>query len=254
MNALIARYGLFYPPRMLRGEHVWRFLREVREVEHLTPDEVGQRQWDRLRAALVRAASLPYYSRLFHELGFNPRRSTDAALNACHCSTSPRFARITERCVPATRTAWRSTSGSTGMPFVFEKDASAAAYMDAVMYHVYSWHGIKRSARRKLRFWGMPFARRARTIARLKDLLMNRIRCNAFRTSEVDLRRFYWRAKRFHPEYLYGYPSLIHDFARFVVERRLDWPLRLKAVIGTESCRSGAPRRHRAGIRNPIRQ
>jgi phenylacetate-CoA ligase len=79
----------------------------------------------------------------------------------------------------------------------------------------------------------MPFSTRARATATLKDLLMNRIRCNAFRTGEADLRRFYARVKRFRPEYFYGYPSLIYDFARSVVESRLDWPIRLKAVVGT---------------------
>lgn len=212
---------------------MWRFLREVRKVEHLTPDEVKQREWDRLRAALVRASSLTYYSRLFQNLQIHPARVDRAAFERLPLLDKPTIrAHYGEMRSPRTRTAPRSTSGSTGMPFVFEKDADAAAYMDAVMYHVYSWHGIAIGAP-QARFWGMPFARRAHTIARLKDLLMNRVRCNAFRTSEADLLRFYRRAKRFHPEYFYGYPSLIYDFARFVVESRLEWPLRLKGVIGT---------------------
>jgi phenylacetate-CoA ligase len=105
--------------------------------------------------------------------------------------------------------------------------------MDAVMYHVYAWHGIEIGAP-QARFWGMPFTARARATARLKDALMNRIRCSAFKVGEADLLAFHHRLMTFRPEYFYGYPSVIYEFARFIVNRRLVLPARpLKAVIGT---------------------
>jgi phenylacetate-CoA ligase len=80
----------------------------------------------------------------------------------------------------------------------------------------------------------VPFTPRARATARLKDVLMNRIRCNAFALREADLAAFYDRLLSFRPEYFYGYPSLVYELARFVRDHRVP-PLRepLKAVIGT---------------------
>jgi phenylacetate-CoA ligase len=234
MNALIARYALFYPPRTLRGEHVRRFLREVRQVERCTPEDVRQRQWDRLRAALVRASALPYYSGLFRELQIQPAAIDREAFERLPLLDKPTIrAHYAEMLASGARTESRSTSGSTGAPFVFPKDSGATAYMDAVMYHVYSWHGIEIGAP-QARFWGMPFTPRARAITKLKDLLMNRVRCNAFALGEADLARYYQRFISFRPEYLYGYPSLMYEFARFVRDRDSAPLLRpLKAAIGT---------------------
>lgn len=235
MNRLLARYALFYPVRYARGERIRKYLRDVRRLETRTFEEVEDEQWTRGRAALSRAASsVPYYKALFERLDVDPSRWTrrdqletipllDKAAIRQHAAEM--------RSLESVRTASRSTSGSTGAPFRFEKDADAAAYMDAVMYHVYSWHGIEIGAP-QARFWGMPIAARARAIARAKDLAMNRIRCSAFQTGEADLRAFHRRLMRFRPEYFYGYPSLIHEFARFVVDHGLAVPA-LKAVVAT---------------------
>ncbi len=45
--------------------------------------------------------------------------------------------------LPKKRVSKRSTSGSTGEPLIFYKERIATAFMDAVMYHTYSWHDIK---------------------------------------------------------------------------------------------------------------
>ncbi len=237
MNQLLARYALFYPVRYLRGEDVGRGLRDVRRFERQTVEQVQAEQRSRLRAAVERAAiDIPYYARLVARLGTEPSRwSSQEAFRTIPLLDKPTIQqhaaemRSLRRC----RTTVRSTSGSTGAPFSFEKDAQASAYMDAVMYHVYSWHGIEIGAP-QARFWGMPVASRARTVARLKDILMNRIRCNAFATAEAELRAFHRRLIAFQPEYLYGYPSLINEFARFVVAHDLPLPPKpLKAAIGT---------------------
>jgi phenylacetate-CoA ligase len=235
MNRYLARHAFFYPVRYLRGEHVARYLRDVRDLERRTFEDVQQENWRRARTAVARAAgTIPYYGELCRRLGLDPLHwDTPDQLQMLplldKATIRQHYARLrtTRRC----RVSTRSTSGSTGAPFVFEKDADAAAYMDAVMYHVYSWHGIEIGAP-QARFWGMPFTWRGRATARLKDLLMNRIRCNAFRLAEAELVAFHRRLMEFRPEYFYGYPSVIYEFARVAVARGLKVPP-LKAVIGT---------------------
>ncbi len=237
MNTTLSRYALFYPVRYLRGEHVGRYLRDVRELERRTFDEVRAVQATRVRDAVVRAAAdIPYYTDLCRRLNLDPARWTgpeqlDAIPLLDKGLVRQHYADM--RSVRRVRASTRSTSGSTGAPFTFEKDAHASAYMDAVMYHVYSWHGIQIGAP-QARFWGMPLTPRARATARLKDALMNRIRCSAFKVGEADLRAFHRRLLAFRPEYFYGYPSVIYEFARFVMEHRLERPTPpFRAVIGT---------------------
>lgn len=133
----------------------------------------------------------------------------------------------------ARRTSVRSTSGSTGEPLIFFKDREATAYMDAVMYQTYSWCGIQ-IGNRQARFWGLPFDPKARLREQIKDFLMNRIRLSAFDISDRSLMAFYKKMLRFRPQYCYGYPSLMHEFACFLEGNGLSLhKLGLKAVIVT---------------------
>ncbi len=65
------------------------------------------------------------------------------------------------------RGSWRSTSGTTGTSFVFKKDKHASAYMDAMMYSVYDWHGIKPTSR-QARIWGSAVGLKGKVIQQKK--------------------------------------------------------------------------------------
>jgi phenylacetate-CoA ligase len=80
----------------------------------------------------------------------------------------------------------------------------------------------------------MPLSPKGALIARVKDLLKNRIRFSAFDLSREAKQDFYRWLKNFRPRYFYGYPSLIVEFCRFAAEEGMDLSqLPLKAVIGT---------------------
>jgi len=80
----------------------------------------------------------------------------------------------------------------------------------------------------------VPVDLRTRLRERGKDLLMNRIRASAYELDKDGLRRFYKQVMRFRPAYLFGYTSLVYEFARFALEEDLDGTaLQLKGAVTT---------------------
>jgi phenylacetate-CoA ligase len=131
------------------------------------------------------------------------------------------------------RASVRKTSGSTGIPLVFVKDRDSTAYMDALMYVLYGWHGISIGDRQG-RVWGIPLDFRNRALTRLKDFLLNRKRLVSFDISEESCRDYYSILRRFKPAFMYGLVNTIIEFARLSVGIGLDpAELGMKAVITT---------------------
>lgn len=238
MNQLLSKYLLFYPVRYVRGEKVWRYIDYVRSVERLSAEEVKKRQWQCTIDALKNASqNIPYYRKLFADNKikvFNLKHPTDLAMippltKQIMTDHMPQFANPVIRC----RLSKRSTSGSTGVPFVFFKDRRATAFMDAVMYNAYTWHGIEIGAP-QARFWGMPIDKKGRLIALAKDVLMNRRRLSAFCLTPETYQKFYAKLIKFAPHYFYGYTSLIYEFALYLDQAGMSAEeIKIKGVIGT---------------------
>jgi len=217
MNSFVSRHLFFSPVRMLRGEPIAKALKFVRSFEFL----------DNQRSLLFRQVQLayekiPYYRRVWGDLGLsssNMHMESDffqiPILEKSSIQNNP-----DEFLNPEIRKfEHRSTSGSTGTPLKFVRGRQSTAFMDAAMYHSYGWHGID-IGDRQVRFWGEPQDEKGRKVARLKDYLMNRIRLSAFRISDEYLSFFADKIERFRPTYIYGYPSLICQFAEFIKRER----------------------------------
>lgn len=119
------------------------------------------------------------------------------------------------------RTSWRSTSGTTGTPFVFEKDRHASAYMDAMMFCAYSWHGIQPLSR-QARIWGSSVDIKGKLMQKTKDLLLGRRRLSVFKMDEHNCRRFFKLLLRHKPFYFYCYPNAMYQFALSLERQGLD--------------------------------
>ncbi len=237
MNKTLAKYFFFFPVRLLRGEDVAKYWRIVESVERLSYDEIQDYQWGEVQKVLrFIYKNIPYYKKVFSEAQITPDDiKTRADFSLIPPLTKKDIQQNKELLInPKVRHhSKRSTSGSSGTPLKFYKDRFSTACMDAVMYHAYTWHGIKLGAP-QARFWGMPWDKKAKSLAQVKDFLMNRKRLSAFALNEEEMDTFYLRLKKFSPEYFYGYPSLIYEFARFINEAQKDIGfLNLKGIIGT---------------------
>lgn len=235
MNHKIARYLFFYPVRFLRGESICKSISEVKRFESMI--DVKEAQWVKLKKLLEDTYKcIPYYKNLWDLHKINP----------IGIKTAEDFAKIPLLTKEIIRKNYsdlmnpiikkyecRSTSGSTGSPLKFVKDRYATAYMDAVMYHSYSWHGIT-IGDNQIRFWGMPENQKGKRVARIKDFLMNRIRLSAFVLDKETCLSFINRIEQATPDYFYGYPSMIFLFAHFLKTENITIKgLSLKAVITT---------------------
>ncbi len=116
---------------------------------------------------------------------------------------------------------WRRTSGSTGSPLSFAKDREMTAWMDAVMWAGYGWHGV-RPGQPHARFWGLPRDKWKRMQRRVMDRMLNRRRLDAFELSRETSRDFFRRMRDFRPSYVHAYPTLLRSFVHHCNEQSLN--------------------------------
>lgn len=223
----LAKNAIIYPTHYLRRENIAAHLAEVISVNDSSFAEIEQFQ--RLQLCAVAKTAIRGSARhitcdsiqsLVTKL---PLQSKEIMRNVLKEWGKPKGIAVD----------YRSTSGSTGFPLRFYKDRFATGYMEAVLYAAYSWHGIK-VGDPQARFWGMPLPRKDAYVARLKDVLKNRIRFSAFDLTDTAKENFYQRLYEFRPTYFYGYTSLIVEFCKYALENKKELrTLPLKAIIGT---------------------
>lgn len=180
---------------------------------------------------------IPYYKERFDEVGVHPediKREEDLlglpALRKDDIRNS--LGKLTGGFKPRSG-RWRQTSGSSGTPLRLVKDSTSLAMMDAVMYRNYRWHDIG-MGEAQARFWGGPLDLKGRSLLRLKDFLLNRIRFSPFNLSGPACKDFLKELRAFRPRYVYGYAQTIFGFAQYLVRQGQDLgDLNLKAVIVT---------------------
>lgn len=132
-----------------------------------------------------------------------------------------------------TRIEGRQTSGSTGTPFSFVKDSVMISWMDAAMWAVYAWHGI-RPGDAQVRFWGVKRDIGGALRQRTTDAILGRRRLSAFACDQAESVRFFDRLRSFRPAYGYGYPTLMRAFVDHCTATGRDGKeLGLRAVVCT---------------------
>lgn len=238
---------LVYPAAVrLRGEGgVFKALTALRGLERMTPDYLRGRQESRLTDLLQYArARVPFYQKRWKSTPFGEANGfallaslpllerRDLQLHASELAAEPPPARVTRK----------TTGGSTGQAVTVLKDGEAVAREMAASWLSYSWFGVERGDR-AVRFWGDPFTlkRRLRYVA--ADFAMNRLRFSAFAFDAQSLKSYWQQIDRFRPDYLYGYASMLTEFARFVREggyRASE--LGLKVIISTSEVLTDAQR------------
>lgn len=119
------------------------------------------------------------------------------------------------------RKSKRSTSGSTGVPFVFLKDNLSSSYMNAMMYNAYLWHGVGLGDK-QARLWGRCLDKKQRVIQSLKDALLSRKRLSVFEFTDDNCLLYYNELIRIKPKYFYAYSNALYQFALTVERLRLD--------------------------------
>jgi phenylacetate-CoA ligase len=237
MNQWFAEHLIFTPIYKARGEAVKKYWREVSSFHKKSLDEMLTIQLDKVKKlAVFLYTNNPYYKNLFDTNGIRPE-------DIKQISDFTRIPAMTKSIMQSDmnnllssvkmRSSPRKTSGSSGIPLWFIKDRTASAYMDAVMYEVYGWHGIKMGDR-QARLWGMPLDWQHRLRWKMKDALLNRIRKSAFDMSAESCLAFYEWMIRAKSKYIYGYPSTTCEFISVLKDNNCDFDrIKLNCAITT---------------------
>lgn len=114
-----------------------------------------------------------------------------------------------------------TTSGSSGIPFIYAKDHFCHALTWAIIQDRFGQFGIDFNTSLQARFYGIPLEFIKNKKERIKDFLSNRYRFPIFDLSDDFLETVVtkFQKKQFH--YLNGYTSSLVLFARYLKKNKL---------------------------------
>lgn len=224
MNMTIRR-GVLHLHTAATGRHILSCLDHLNQTQWLSRDELLALQQEKLHRLLEHAyQTVPYYRRVFDEIGFSPE---DIRVHPENFSKLPiltktmvreHFAEL-QTTDPQLRKQLSqvTTTGSTGQPLVFLQDHAFRDNVTADIQRHLGWAGWKMGQLHAY-MWGANFeettSHALRT--RLIDWEWNRFITNAFMLTEEKMAVFTERVRRQRPRFLFGYASSLHQFAQFV--------------------------------------
>lgn len=222
-----------------RAGIVWRnslindALKSLTASQYWDRGRVQNLQEDRLANLLQWAYSrCRFYRDRFDEAGFDPKSFGGLAdLRRIPTVAKEDFLARTDDIqtrVEGQKHFYSETSGSSGKPLVFYRNAMWDAWHRASAFRGYQWHGVNPWERNGY-LWGYNLSPSKRRRTRVLDALQNRFRL--FSYDEGEIGRFIRKLEG--AEFLSGYSSMIYEVAKRV--NRLDSPprLSLKMVMGT---------------------
>ncbi len=230
MNNTLAKY-LFYTLEYIRGEKVYEYLQELEKNQYLSKNEIKNIQKDKLSQLLKFVLkNNRYYQNKYkgfdafndfsHLPLLNKEELRENYKNIISGSSTEKLDLI-------------KTSGSTGIPLKLYRDRVIFGYTLASVYRAHRWLGLDIGSKEAM-LWGVPTAFKEKWKAKSRDFLLNRFREKEYNISEQTLLDFYKKIKRNRPDYIFGYSSMVYEFALFLKEKGLDGkPLKLKAAICT---------------------
>lgn len=246
MNYLISRFAFYYPSTLLKGEPIAWLMGDYQRQQFWSREQLREYQFKKLKLLLEFAFNHSlFYKNLYQEAGFTPEdiRSVDDLRLLPSIDKNNLINQLDQILPSKPNLLWsqKTTGGSTGEPVKLYKNPMALARERCATWRGYEWAGL-RIGDSQLRFWGVPHDRISSLKALLTDVIANRMRVSAFNLTEKSLHRYYRSALRYKPRYLYGYVSVIEEFARFISVNGLEPIPSLKAVITTSEVLSPVTR------------
>jgi phenylacetate-CoA ligase len=247
MNPWISRNLLFRPAALVRGEPTFALLRRYEESQWWDRQRIDEMQNRALERILRHALkSTGYYGRMAANVGIDPATATADDLTRLPLLDKTQLVdagnTIHAPRMPGT-TSWKTTGGSTGVAVRLRKNRYATAAEQAASWRSYGWYGIEPGAR-QARFWGTPLRRRARLRYHAIDFVFNRERFSAFAFDDEDLGHYFRGLEARPPVWVYGYVSMLVQFAGFCQREKLDLAgLGITAIVTTSEVLSESDRK-----------
>ena len=160
--------------------------------------------------------SVPYYQKLFAELGFEPDGMTDIAdLQRLPLTGKPEIRAHTEalKAQDAVGLARFNTGGSSGEPLIFYIGAKRVSHDVAAKWRATRWWGVD-IGDPEIVVWGSPIELGAQDrVRQVRDKMLRTQLLPAFEMSAEKLDDFVATIQSVRPKMLFGYPSALAHIA-----------------------------------------
>lgn len=242
MNPVLSKYFFYYPVTALRGELVGKYLREYEKMQWQTPSQIADYQTAKLKKLLQHAyKNTTYYKQLFRENNISVNDiQTLEQLQKLPITTKSNIVEFSKEIQSNKKfflTSNKTTGGSTGQAVTITKNSDALARERAATWRAYKWAGVG-IGDKQARFWGTPLTTKNKLFYKAVDYISNRTRLSAFNINKQSLQNYYHELTALKPAYLYGYVSMILDFAAFILENNYTPLASLKCIITTSEALS----------------
>ena len=216
--------GLLFPlHEKLKGHDTIAVHKAMERSQWLAPEAMAQLQLDNLRRFLTKIGrTVPYYQKLFADLGFNPEGVTSVAdLHRLPLLDKAAIRAHTEQLKAQDVQGLKrfNTGGSSGEPLIFYLGNERVSHDVAAKRRATRWWGVD-IGDREIVVWGSPIELGSQDRVRLlRDKLFRTELLSAFEMSQANLQKFVERIRQFRPKMLFGYPSSLALIAQFAGEQ-----------------------------------
>lgn len=227
--------------QLATGRRILERLDELNRTQWLSRDELLSLQRNKLHRLLEYAyCAVPYYHRLFDQVGFRPN---DILADPTSFQKIPTISKavindnfddlVTTDARKRKRLSRYSSGGSTGHLLIFMQDDDFRDYVTADIHRHIGWTGWQFGECHAY-IWGGGYEIAAQQAfrTRLMDWALNRFVTNAFTLSEASMAAFVQDIRRKRPKVLFGYALSLMRFAEFVQAHHLD-DIKFSGVISS---------------------
>jgi phenylacetate-CoA ligase len=197
--------------------------RELETHQWLSPQQVQELQWNKLKALLAHAYEhVPYYRQLFDEHGIEPAGIQTPDDYLCVPLLTKEIMQahqssLVARNISRDQLLENHTGGSTGQPLTFYQDLSYRRYASAGLAWGFHMCGFRPGARQAF-MWGSDYDSTAHKgwQNQLRDWFKNVLWINVFDLTESSLVKAARLLSRWKPDFMWGYTSSIEMLAKTV--------------------------------------
>jgi phenylacetate-CoA ligase len=238
MNDSLVRHVLFPLHERLKRKPTFRWLAELERTQWMSPEQVAEYQFARLRRLVEFAYEhVPYYRTTLDEHGVPPQRlQSPLDLRDFPFLTRELIrARFDDLRAHANlpHVHRRSSGGSTGSPVTVLVDMNRMGLVEAGRLRAQRWFGVEPGTR-EIILWGSPIeVTRQDRIRKFRDWCFNSRLLSAFDMGEKALARHLAAIYRHRPVKIYGYASSLYLLAGYMEQQHALPPPKLKAVFTT---------------------
>lgn len=237
MHRLLSR-NLYRILQTVRREPVFPVLKKIGKSQWFSTEDLRKSQWEELHRLITFAyQETSFYKNRFDALGIKPAdirtfddfrqipllSKKDVQENGELLCPSGKKIKFTQS----------KTSGSTGTPISIRVSQISWAYHHANIIRAMMWHGLDYFSR-EIRMGSQSSKIKKRLRSRLVNTVCNRIFIPANNLNDEQIERYIGRIIQFKPEFIYGYPTALVRFAKFIEEKIYpydQWKINIKFAV-----------------------